>query len=168
MEVVVPTTTFGRFMIMGLLSLVVSLLGGCGITQPVDRDGQPLTAAAMTGQPEGVGLDFLITRETGAQWSVKRTCLPDGQVVYIMESADFQRVPQFIVDNMDAQTRGQFFRDLANLGYTWMSAGAGSYYFGLTKPRTAHDLDVDGRWHEEWNGTLEKTIRRDYEIPDPT
>lgn len=162
------TTTFARFLIAGLVAL---LIGGCGITQPTSADGKsPLTAAEMMGQPEGVGLDFIITRETGAQWSVKRTCLPNGQVVYIMESADFQRVPQFMVDNMDAQTRGQFFRDLANLGYTWMSVGAGSYYFGLTKPRTAHDLDVHGRWHEEWNGTLRhnKTIRRDYEFPDPT
>ncbi len=163
------TTTLVRLIGIGALTLIA---GGCGITQPVGRDGGPLTAAEMTGNETGIGLDFLITRETGARWSMVRTCLPDGKIVYIMQSADFYRVPQYIVDNMDAVTRGQFFRDLANVGYTWMAAGAGSYYFGLTTPKTAHDLDVKGRWDEDWRGTLDGNIdinhRKDSELPDPT
>jgi len=164
-EVVVATTTFGRPLSVGVLFL--SMFGyGCGITQPTGRDGGPLTAAEMTGQKAGIGLDFIITRETGAQWSMVRTCLPDGTIVYIMQSATFQRVPQYIVDNMDAVTRGQFFRDLANAGYTWMSVGAGSYFFGLTTPKNSQDLNIRGRWDEEWKGTL---IRNGgARVPDPT
>jgi len=151
-----------------LLAVVSVLpLGGC-ITQPQDSHGNRAEAHVLLGVEPGSGELPDITRNTGMNAHYQRMLLPNGKYGMVLCSMDMVFIPQAVIDNLDAETRLAWFKALGYAAGAFADAGTGAHYFGFTKTREKHEVDLSGGLNNTNKiGKTDRWVPFHTPVPDP-